>query len=65
MCVGEMIVLSDGETYSGTGGEACFIEYDENKCPIDIHDARDIPEEAIIRKISLSDLLDCWSKHNG
>ena len=62
--VNEIVVLSDGETYSGIGGEACVIMYDENRCPMDIHDARDIPENAIVRMVSIAELIDCWEKSN-
>ena len=65
MTYGEAVVLSDGETYSGTGGEACVILYDENLCPVDINDARDIPKSAIVRHVTISELIECWEKVHG
>ena len=61
--INEIVVLSDGETYSGIGG-AHVIMYDENRCPMDIWGARDIPENAIVRMVSIAELIDCWEKSN-
>lgn len=62
--INEIVVLSDGETYSGADDCACVIQYDEALAG-DWNDANEIPESAIIRRISIQELLDCWEKHNG
>ena len=64
MTFNEAVILSDGETFSGIDAEACVIVYDEGKCPVDINDARDIPNNAIVRRVSIRDLLECWEKFN-
>jgi hypothetical protein len=65
MTVGRMLILSDGETFGGTDGEARVITYDEALVPVDIEYVDDIPESAIVCSVSINELLECWEKHNG
>jgi hypothetical protein len=65
MTVGKMLILSDGQTFGGTDGEARVITYDEALVPVDIEYVDDIPESAIVRSVSINELLECWEKHNG
>jgi hypothetical protein len=59
------LVLSDGETYSGTEGSAVLVVdgeyYDTDECA-EIENAGDLPVDVIKKRIPVDELIECYEK---
>ena len=61
-----IVVLNDGETFSGEQGCYVYFLSDEGVEQLNNdNEPNDIDQQNILKKVSLSDLIECWMDRNG
>ena len=59
------VALDDGDTYSGEGESAVYLLSSAGTDELDKGGMKHVSHQNILKKVLITDLIDCWIERNG